>query len=146
MAGKNISVSWLPIKIIIASVAFINVFISVAFIYLVYFVVYAQKIYLTFEPGEKARYFHDTALWDFVTIITISFILIDLISTIIWIKGDLKARYILLGISIIHPIFELIIFSVINNGIDQFGISIIFFTIIINFLLYLAMKQKGEFV
>ena len=142
MTGKKIAVSLLPIKIIIASVAFINVFISVAFIYLVYFVVYAQKIYLTFEPGEKARYFHDTALWDFVTIIAVSYLFIDLFFTIIWIKGDLKARYILLGISIIHPIFELIIFSVINNGIDQFGI----FTIIINFLLYLAMKQKGKFV
>lgn len=145
MAGKKLTVPFSIQKTIIAIIALLNVFASIGFIYLYYFVGFAEGVYFPEnDPAEKARYLRDTTTWIILTVAVVSYCLTDLIATIIWLKNDLKGRRVLFVIALVHPIIELIFGLIWGLGVDTFCLSFILVTVIINIFLLLAIKKSGK--
>ena len=146
MAGKKLVVSRSAKKIIVASLSSLNIFLSVAFMYLYYFVGFAQQVYFTDDdPAEKARYLHDNTVWVILSVVTIAYLSTNLIATIIWLKNDSKGRAILFAIALLHPIIEFFVFGLISGmGIDILCLSFILVTIILDISLILLLKNNGS--
>ena len=146
MAGKKLVFNRSTKKIGISILSSLNILISVAFMYLYYFVGFAQQVYFTDnDPAEKARYLHDTTVWVILSVVTIAYLLINLIATIIWLKNDSRGRPVLFAIALLHPIIEFFVFGLISGmGIDILCLSFVLVTISLNISLILLLKNNGS--
>ena len=145
MAGKKLVFNRSTKKIGISILSSLNILISVAFMYLYYFVGFAQQVYFTDDdPAEKARYLHDTTVWVILSVVTIAYLLINLIATIIWLKNDSRGRPVLFAIALLHPIIEFVFGLNSGMGVDIFCLSFVLVTIILDIPLILLLKNGGS--